>query len=117
MHDIIDKKTFSKIKSIMGDRLPTMVNFYLEDGYTYIENIEEGIKNNDLEKINRPAHTLKSSSKQLGLQQVHEISKKIERESTFLLKKEGGSLDEIKTLAKELREDFKKAESELKKSI
>lgn len=75
---ILDADIFNEAKSVMKTKFPTMVQYFLEDSETYILSIREGVLSESSEKIVSPAHTLKSSSKQLGAMRVSEIAKAME---------------------------------------
>lgn len=78
MTDILDMTAINEAKSTMKAKFPTMVQYFLEDAETYIGTIREGISLASAEKIVSPAHTLKSSSRQMGAQRMSDIAKDME---------------------------------------
>lgn len=78
MTTIIDQTILAEAKETMKAKFPTIVAYFLEDSEVYIDNIKEGISAVNIEKIVSPAHTLKSSARQMGAILVSEIAKEIE---------------------------------------
>lgn len=78
MNDLIDFNALAEAKEMMKAKFPTMVEYYLEDSVNYIALIHEGMKASNVERIISPAHTLKSSSRQMGAQRVSALAKEIE---------------------------------------
>lgn len=75
---ILDMAAIAEAKATMKAKFPTMVQYFLEDSESYIAAIKEGIAAASAEKIVSPAHTLKSSSRQMGALRVSEIAKSME---------------------------------------
>lgn len=75
---ILDMIAFNEAKATMKAKFPTMVQYFIEDTETYIGAIREGIAVGIAEKIVSPAHTLKSSSRQMGAIHMSEIAKEME---------------------------------------
>ena len=66
-HDlIIDLNALRSAQSIMQGKFVKILNYYFEDTETYLDSIRKGIEQNDMALIIPAAHTIKSSSKQLG---------------------------------------------------
>ena len=55
-----------------------MLTYYLEDVAIYLDEIQVGLKERDPKKIYPAAHTIKSSSKQLGAMKVSDFAREIE---------------------------------------
>jgi HPt (histidine-containing phosphotransfer) domain-containing protein len=75
---IIDQTIMSEARAMMKAKFPTMVQYFLEDAATYIADIRAGIDEKSVEKIISPAHTMKSSSRQMGAMRLSDIAKDIE---------------------------------------
>ncbi len=75
---ILDMTAIAEAKATMKAKFPTMVQYFLEDAETYIGNVREGISLVSAEKIVSPAHTLKSSSRQMGAMRMSDIAKEME---------------------------------------
>ena len=74
----IDSDIFTNAREMLGDKLGTVISYYLEDADNYISRIAEAIEKNDPNAIVLPAHTLKSSSKQLGVMAIADLAARIE---------------------------------------
>ena len=75
---VLDPDIIEEAKAMMKAKFPTMVQYYLEDAETYLTSIREGIAENSVEKVVAPAHTIKSSSKQMGATLLAEVAKEME---------------------------------------
>jgi len=63
----------------MKQRFGTMVEYYTEDTAQYIQTIQDALNKQDLAAIIAPAHTIDSSSLQLGANTVSKIAKALEQ--------------------------------------
>lgn len=75
---ILDMQAFQEAKDMMKAKFPIMLQYFLEDTETYIASIHEGLALVNASKIVSPAHTIKSSSKQMGAIAMSEIAKAME---------------------------------------
>ena len=64
--DTLDTTTLVDLEDIMGDELITLVDAYLRDGETRIRNMREAADRGDSAEVGKLAHSLKSSSANLG---------------------------------------------------
>jgi HPt (histidine-containing phosphotransfer) domain-containing protein len=78
-----------------------MQPYFLEDAETYIKNIKAGLAAGDAAAISTAAHTLKSSSFQLGADQLGGLAKQIEETA-----RSSKNMEEISALAALLDEAF-----------
>ena len=62
----INFDTFSLLKENMGDIMPELIKVFFEDVNSLLQEIEEGINNDNLEQVSKATHTLKSSAKSMG---------------------------------------------------
>ena len=76
--ELIDNDALAEAKETMKAKFPTMVNYYLEDAASYMASIRKAFNEKCAERIISPAHTLKSSSKQMGALRMAVIAKDIE---------------------------------------
>ncbi len=113
--DIINTKLAEEAKNLMTDRFPTMVSYFLEDTQMYLEEIEKGASEDDPERAIAPAHTIKSSAKQLGAERVAEIAKNIEELCRNLVDSGSNDLEQFKNLAQKLKAEIDLATPELNK--
>lgn len=75
---VLDVDAVQEAKAIMKAKFPIMVQYFIEDSETYIANIREGVAQSSVEKIVSPAHTLKSSARQIGAVYMSDLAKEIE---------------------------------------
>jgi signal transduction histidine kinase/CheY-like chemotaxis protein/HPt (histidine-containing phosphotransfer) domain-containing protein len=64
--DTLDTTTLVDLEDIMGDELVTLVDAYLRDGETRMRNMREAADRGDSTEVGKLAHSLKSSSANLG---------------------------------------------------
>ncbi len=112
---VINLKIVEEAKSLMNDRFPMMVKYFIEDTEMYMEEIERAIKDNNVEVAISPAHTIKSSAKQLGVERVSTVAKSLEELSRALHTKGEGISAEFKKLFEQLKKEFEAAMPELNK--
>jgi HPt (histidine-containing phosphotransfer) domain-containing protein len=75
---ILDLEALQEAKAMMKAKFPTMVQYFLEDSQSYLEEIQTGISQANLSKLIPAAHTLKSSSRQMGAILMSDMAKNIE---------------------------------------
>ena len=115
MSEIINLASVEEARSIMQDKFPLMIEYFLEDTSTYMNSINEGLAANDAEKVQSPAHTIKSSAAQIGADKVSNLAKQIEHMAKEILNGDSQNFEEISSLFEKLKEAFAEAEPELKK--
>jgi len=113
--DIINMKTVSEAKVLMNDRFPMMVKYFLEDTQMYLEEIEKGVQTKNVEMAISPAHTIKSSAKQLGVDRVSIIAKDIEELCRNILENGVSGFAEFEILYSQLKKEVDIATPELNK--
>ena len=74
----IDMHVFAIAQQTLGLKLPTILSYYLEDADSYLHRIHDAITRHDPAAAIIPAHTLKSSSRQLGAHQLADLAEKTE---------------------------------------
>ena len=79
-YPLIDQSIFDSLKELMEEEFPVLINSYVEDAPKLMADIQSSSKDADLEVLVRAAHTLKSSSNNLGATQLAMIAADIERE-------------------------------------
>lgn len=75
----INTDVFNGLKEIMADIMPSLVTVFLEDASKLLLEIQSGIEEQDQEKILKAAHTLKSSAKNMGAEQLADYCLYIEQ--------------------------------------
>ena len=72
-------EAFTTAQAMLGGKFGLVLSYYLEDAETYIGRIEQSVTGNDLDGAIVPAHTLKSSSRQLGADAIADFAARIEQ--------------------------------------
>lgn len=104
--ETINLSIVDEAKDLMSERFPTMVKYFLEDTEMYINEIEHAMQNKDFAMAISPAHTIKSSAKQLGAEKVSDIARQIEVHSRKMQDEQGDDFDTVDKLYQELKEEF-----------
>jgi CheY-like chemotaxis protein/HPt (histidine-containing phosphotransfer) domain-containing protein len=76
--NVLDDDVLAELREVMGSEFGNLVQMFLVDAAKYIQQLEEAAGGGDLEKMIAPAHTLKSSSANLGAMAVSAAAKRIE---------------------------------------
>ena len=113
--EIINEKIVKDARDLMSARFPIMVQYFLEDTQMYLEEIEKGVKKKDAKLAISPAHTIKSSAKQLGVERVSDIAKSIEELCRGISENNKGDFLKFEQLYLKLKEEFNKATPKLNK--
>ncbi len=75
---LLDTDAINEARSMFRAKFPTMSGYYFEDAQGYLDNIRSAVSGQNVPAIVAPAHTLKSSSRQMGAARVSIIAKEIE---------------------------------------
>ena len=75
----LDMEIVEDLKEMMGSDYRSLVRIYLEDSPKLIGQIQIALNNRDCQALVAPAHTLKSSSANLGALVLSDIAKTIEK--------------------------------------
>ncbi len=75
---ILDETIIAEAKQMMQAKFSIMAQYYFEDSDGYIAAIRDSIAHQRMDEVVSPAHTLKSSSRQMGALRVSELAKQIE---------------------------------------
>jgi CheY-like chemotaxis protein/HPt (histidine-containing phosphotransfer) domain-containing protein len=76
--DTLDATTLVDLEDIMGDELVTLVDAYLRDGETRMRNMREAADRGDGTEVGKLAHSLKSSSANLGAMPLANRARQVE---------------------------------------
>ncbi|MGN6788693.1 MAG: ATP-binding protein [Rhodanobacteraceae bacterium] len=76
--DTLDSTTLVDLEDIMGDELVTLVDAYLRDGETRMRNMREAADRGDGTEVGKLAHSLKSSSANLGAMPLANRARQVE---------------------------------------
>ncbi|HET7921730.1 MAG TPA: ATP-binding protein, partial [Gammaproteobacteria bacterium] len=76
--DTLDTTTLVDLEDIMGDELVTLVDAYLRDGDTRMRNLRAAADRGDAGEVGKLAHSLKSSSANLGAMPLSNRARQVE---------------------------------------
>lgn len=76
--DLIDWKTFTETRNLLGAGFVRILGYFREDGTKSVAAIEEAMRIKDSSKLVLPAHTLKGESWQFGADKLAMLAEEIE---------------------------------------
>jgi HPt (histidine-containing phosphotransfer) domain-containing protein len=102
-------EALDNLRDLMGERFPRVVRFYLEDGEAYVRNVRDAAVRHDPAAMVRPAHSLKSSSREIGAIGFASVAEALEHKARRMSEGGEGEMppwDEIEALAQSLCSEF-----------
>jgi HPt (histidine-containing phosphotransfer) domain-containing protein len=75
---VLAMDVLEELRTMMGEEYLGLIKLFLEDAPTHIQQLEAAAAANDLPGLVSPAHTLKSSSANLGALALSAVAKRIE---------------------------------------
>ena len=75
---LLDTAAVDEARAVFKARFPVMAGYYFEDAAGYVANIRQALSAGNVQAVVTPAHTLKSSSRQMGASGVRELAAEIE---------------------------------------
>lgn len=76
--NVLDNEAIVKARKILKARYDEMVGLYLSNSNDRLGDIVKAIEDGDVEAVIRPAHTLKSTSLQMGAPKLSALAKQVE---------------------------------------
>ena len=96
---ILDAAAVENARNVLKTEYPAMVHIFVQNCYERYEEMEGALKAKNVTAIIRPAHTLKSTSRQMGAMQMGETARRIEYAAKELCSHgHKTAADELKTL-------------------
>ena len=74
----IDANKLEEMKNIMGDMFTELIPAYIEQSDSYISKMPSALANHEFENLERYAHSMKSSSLNVGAQTLSNLSRDLE---------------------------------------
>jgi len=108
--ELVDKQKLTQLLELIGDDLGSLrelIDSFLIDGPELLGAMKEGAKSLNAEVIRRSAHTLKSTSKDFGIQHVSKLSAVLEEKCRF------EDLDKCDGMISEIDAEYRKGIAEL----
>ena len=106
--DVLDQEILTELSEIMEEGFVGLIREYLDNAPTLMDDIAAAVAARDAESLVLPAHSLKSSSANLGAMRVSALAKELE----FIGREE--RMDEAATPWEALRTAYAKAEKALR---
>ncbi|VAW93610.1 hypothetical protein MNBD_GAMMA23-652 [hydrothermal vent metagenome] len=103
----IDSNTIASLKEIMGDAFSMLINTFTDDTGKLIHSLTELQQQNDLDVFTRNAHSIKSSSANVGALQLSAIAAVLEARG------KNGDISNTSALIEKLSTEFSHACDEL----
>lgn len=75
---VLDIDAITEARGILKEEYDDMLTLYFQESRTRLDEINDALDRQDMETIIRPAHTLKSTSRQMGAVKLGDIAKTIE---------------------------------------
>ncbi|MEM9987974.1 MAG: response regulator, partial [Pseudomonadota bacterium] len=116
INDVLDEDAVENARSILKGKYDEMVNVYIENSWARLDEMTNAIDQSDVESIIRPAHTLKSTSKQMGAVHLSDIAKQIEVSARELMQSEDLNEQNIDSIALAMN-DLKSALTDTKRAF
>lgn len=115
--EILDKAMLDNARRILKGKYNMMVDCYLEDVHGYLQEITKALAANDVHGVIRPAHTVKSMSKQMGALQVQDVARGMEAAARAMESTQAainieilqGQLNALNSVFETAREAFRRA--------
>lgn len=116
-YSAVDAQVLDDARVMMKDSFIPMLQYYLEDSFAYMQQIDDALNAQEVRRIIAPAHTLKSSSRILGATEVSTIAQELEDGATQLAEGADAEGEDIASLFARLQNAFESAESEIKQIL
>lgn len=114
--DLFEESVFEHTANLLKDELEIAIDEFCEDAIAYIRKIETGLKEQELEKIARGSHPLKSNSRGFGLLSVSQIAESINYLAEHCEPTES-SFEELLDLTLQLKEAFWIGEKRIRQEL
>ncbi len=111
-NSLLDKEAMENARSILKDKYPEMVDIFIKNSWERLEEIDKSFESTETEILKRAAHTLKSTSRQMGAMRLGHLAERLEK-----CAKEGDTndvpnkLEELKICLSATGREYKKAQS------
>ncbi len=104
---IIDRPVYNGLKELMGDEFTILIDAYKEDTAEFVRILKDAFDNNDHAAMQVPAHSMKSSSANIGAMRLSALAKKLEEQVR------SDTLNNVEQQVQEIEEEFGRVVEEL----
>jgi len=108
-NNAIDIPTIEALKEIMGDAFSVLLPTFTDETGKLVHSLSELHKQNDIEVFTRNAHSIKSSSANLGAAKLSTLAGELEAQG------KSGDIANAPTIIERLTKEFELACNELKR--
>ena len=108
---VLDTEVIEELRSIMGDEYRSLIRMFFEDAPQHVQKLQAALAANDVAGLVAPAHTLKSSSANLGAMALSAVARRIEQGART------ASLEKPALAVLMLENEFKRARAALEKLL
>ena len=94
---VLNSEIFNTLKQLFGDKFSSLVEQHTENSRENVNRVKQAIEQEDIETLERAAHSLKGASAQFGATHLNKLAAEIESLA------KSGAMDSIKLKYNELR--------------
>ncbi len=76
----IDVSVHDEVRDLLGDEFAVLIDAYLEDTENFVQAMQDACERDDLNAIELPAHSMKSSSANVGAMRLSSLAKELEEQ-------------------------------------
>lgn len=113
---LLDAQAVNQARQILKGKYDEMIDIYINNSREYLDEITQAVYEKNVEAIIRPAHTLKSTSKQMGAFKLSDMAKDVEHIAKALHKGEDCSGEDFVSISKRV-ENIKSMLSQTKRAF
>jgi len=110
-HPVLDLEVMETLQEMAGDELSEVINCYLQEAPELLASIQDAVQQNDAELLYHKAHSLKSSSQALGVQNFAQLCQQLEALGR------DGQLGEVKELVMQAVIEYERVKQALELKV
>ncbi|SFR89387.1 Hpt sensor hybrid histidine kinase [Stenotrophomonas maltophilia] len=80
-HPVLDRSVLDELQAVIGDAATQIVSVYLEDAPAMVQALQQAAQDHDGQRLQTVAHSLKSSSANVGAMSLSAVAQRIEHEA------------------------------------
>ena len=103
----LDPVVMKELKAVMGEEFQTLVQTFVADSATRLENLAQSIDSGDAENLRRTAHSFKGSASNIGAPRLAEYCRQLENSGR------DGNLGRAPGLLTRVRDEYQQVRQEL----
>ncbi|HIF25667.1 MAG TPA: response regulator [Micavibrio sp.] len=96
--EVLDDKAVEDARNVLKDKYFETVDVYIDNCHERVAEINAALEKGDVEAAIRPAHSLKSTSNQMGALRLGDLAKLVEYKAKSIVAGEGGDAATIQKL-------------------